>query len=73
MKNKIMNVEKFIKDVKPSVLKEFMSNFEVKDEHDGRYIYAMYKIRELTKQQDKKIYYWSSKNKVGYILESETT
>jgi hypothetical protein len=73
MKNKIMNMEKFIKDVKPSVLKEFMSNFEVKDEHDERYIYAMYKIRELTKQQDKKIYYWSSKNKVGYILESETT
>jgi hypothetical protein len=46
-----------------------MNKYNVHDEYDARYLFVMVYQRIVSRQTDKNIYFWSDKNKIGYIIE----
>jgi hypothetical protein len=69
MKNSklFMNVD--LNKINPQLLTKFMNKYNVHDEYDARYLFVMVYQRIVNRQTDRKIYFWSDKNKIGYIIE----
>jgi hypothetical protein len=62
-----MNVE--LDKIKPQLLTKFMQKYNINNEYDARYLFVMVYHRIISDQKDKNIYFWSDKNKVGYVIE----
>ncbi len=67
MKNTFMNIN--MDKINPKLLTKFMDKYNVHDEYDAKYLYIMVYQRIASGQKDRKIYFWSNKNKVGYIID----
>lgn len=50
---------------------EFMTALNIECFHDAKHLFELYKIRkQMNKTPDEmpKIYFWSTRNKIGYII-----